>query len=657
MATDSNILAGKALVEVGIKAENMQKFFNEWGKRASAFGQKLSAAGRRMAVSSIVMSIPAVAGVKAFAKFSKEMAFVSTMVDNTQKHMGKFTEEVHKMSVEFGQSTNTMTRGLYDILSAGFDASQAISMLKVTSRAAVAGMTDTAASTKAIIAVLNAYGLSAANATEVADTLFQTVRYGVLTFGELAGHIGLVAPSAAQAGVNLDELGVALAVITRSGIETSHAVVALNNILKAFMAPTGAGADFAKKLKEAGFAFDLSIKGIKDAGFINILKAIGRLPTESIAKLFPSIRSQRGILAIKSGLSSVTQLMGEFANKTGSMYRAFSKVCKSFGFLLDQVKQAGMLILVHFGEAVAGNIEKMGKGIVRIATGVGNWIKANKDLIRTYVKVVAALAVLSLSLMAIAKVLTAIAMISAFISALAGPSGLARVGLALAAAAIVGVTLYKTLKSIKEEIEKIGEIADPSLPGGDGKKGGTPSKAAQNLVKLEEKMVSLKERQTKIHAEHQEAFAKMNEERASGAKKVVQHMMTVGHPEIIGESKAFDIAKEASDVSFQNLKYFSKAIPALEKKIALAKKELEIEKKRLALSGEANQAEENRLAMLSGAAKFAHGGFAGFFHTRGTMFSTTESKEDRQTDILGKIQVNTESTAAQLKDGIAIRTT
>ena len=41
-----------------------------------------------------------------------------------------------------------------------------------------------------IAAVLNAYGMSADEATAVSDVMFQTVKRGVLTFGELANTIG-----------------------------------------------------------------------------------------------------------------------------------------------------------------------------------------------------------------------------------------------------------------------------------------------------------------------------------------------------------------------------------------------------------------------------------------------------------------------------------
>ncbi len=657
MASQPDIQAGGAFIRVHLKAENMQKFFNEWGKRASAFGAKLSAAGRRAAVSAIVLSIPAIAGIKAFGMFSKEMAFVSTMVDNVGKHMGRFTEQVHKMSVEFGQSTAAMSKGLFDILSAGFHASKAIRILRVTSIAAVAGNTDVANSTKAIIAMLNSYGLSAEHAQEVSDSLFQTVRFGVLTFEELAGHIGLVAPSAASAGVKMDEMGATLAVITRAGVETSHAIVALNNILKAFIAPTGAGADFAKKLKEAGFAFDISVAGIKKSGFVNILREIGRLPTEAIAKLFPSIRSQRGILAIKAGLKSLPEILSKFINKAGSTERAFMKMSEAFGFMLDQLKAAGKLILVHFGEAIVGDIKNMSKEIVHVAIGVGKWISNNRDLIKTYVKMIGVIIVVALTMMALAKAMQVVATISLLISLLAG--SWVRVAAAIAGTVAFFVTLQKIISGIKDEINSVADASEKA------------EKRTSDLLKSTAQSQGIRDR---IEGLREVLKRKVDdaEDQKNRMLKTIGELMKARQDlrddEQLTRGLPFFGRKGSTAFFFPNIdrlltgeplegiiKRREKDVDWMQKQFNLKKKNVKVTRdlinsllkeasamERIAAENKAlADAEKARDANTRG---FQRGFFSGFFRTPNLAFdttSTTESQQSIMVDQLQKIQINT----------------
>jgi TP901 family phage tail tape measure protein len=116
------------------------------------------------------------------------------------------------MSIQFGEGTGTLAKGLYDILSASIPAEKALYVLSVSAKAARAGLTDTGVAADAITTILNAYGLSAEKAGDVSDWLFSVVKKGKLTFAELAPSIGMVATTASSAGVDLNELGAALGV-------------------------------------------------------------------------------------------------------------------------------------------------------------------------------------------------------------------------------------------------------------------------------------------------------------------------------------------------------------------------------------------------------------------------------------------------------------
>ena len=115
----------------------------------------------------------------------------------------------------------------------------------------------------AITTLLNSYGLSASHAGDVSDVLFATVKRGKTTFADLAPSIGMVAATAASAGVSLDDLGASVATMTRNGIRTERAVTALNAVVSTFLKPTKEAADYAREL---GFTYRAMGRGYNGHG-------------------------------------------------------------------------------------------------------------------------------------------------------------------------------------------------------------------------------------------------------------------------------------------------------------------------------------------------------------------------------------------------------
>ena len=61
------------------------------------------------------------------------------------------------------------------------------------------------------------------------------------------------ASTAASAGVGLDELGAALATLTRAGVQTENAVTAVNQIILSFLKPSAEATKYARELGMTAF--------------------------------------------------------------------------------------------------------------------------------------------------------------------------------------------------------------------------------------------------------------------------------------------------------------------------------------------------------------------------------------------------------------------
>ena len=129
MPSARDIRAGAAYVELYANDNKLVRGLNRASKRLKAFGAGVKRIGVSMVKLSAVMAAPLVAGGKVFADFEQQLAKVSTMLDNPAKYMDTYKKAIRDMAVEFGESTEALANGLYDILSASIPAEKALDVL------------------------------------------------------------------------------------------------------------------------------------------------------------------------------------------------------------------------------------------------------------------------------------------------------------------------------------------------------------------------------------------------------------------------------------------------------------------------------------------------------------------------------------------------
>jgi len=328
---------------------------------ASKLATNLGAIGKRMTTMvSLPIAAIGVATTKMAMDFETQMANVFTLMDDATVHSRDWKKEVLDLSKKVPQSTDVLSKGLYDIVSAGIDAGKAIDVLTVASKAATAGLSDTATAVKGITTVLNAYGMEADEAEYVSDVLFTTIRYGVTTFDELAPAIGKVAGVAATANVSIEEVGAALAAMTKAGLDTDMATTALKQTMMSFLKPTDDAKEAAAELGVDLSAVTLSTKGlggsleeistalnistdemmvlgeagISNAAMYDTLAIKSGLTAEKIAEIFPNIRALIGAMVLLKEENFAEELEHQ-ANAAGATSTAFATMAETTKFQFD----------------------------------------------------------------------------------------------------------------------------------------------------------------------------------------------------------------------------------------------------------------------------------------------------------------------------------
>jgi len=404
-------VVGEMVVRVGTDTTQLQKGLAQGQKQMSSFVQTMGQMGRKMTMGfTLPVAGVGVAATKMAMDFESQMTDVFTLMDDATIASRDWSKEVLDMSKTVPQGTDVLSKGLYDIISAGIDAGSAMDVLGVSSKAATAGLSDTATAVSAITAVLNAYGLEASEANNVADTLFTTVKKGVTTFPELASSIGRVISTASAANISFDEVGIALATMTQSGLSTDEAVVALNQTILSFLKP---GSEAQKVAEKIGFRFDavtlateglggtlsglqeklnitvdelveLEEAGMTDAEMWDEMATRMGLTSTEVAKLFPNIRALKGFLALtREDMEAYNENAEAMADKTGSMMSAFEKQSKTAKFQWDLTMSSLKAAGIEIGNIVMPQVMKLVEWIGKMADKFGELPEPIKTAIVT----------------------------------------------------------------------------------------------------------------------------------------------------------------------------------------------------------------------------------------------------------------------------------
>lgn len=331
--------------------------------------------------------------VKSAIDFDRAMRNVNSIARLNETQFKALSKSVLDLAKTTGQSPKILAEGLYNIVSSGFKAADALKILNAAAVAATAGMTTTETAAKAITAILNAYQLSADQASKVSSLLFKEVQLGVNTFEELAMNIGDTAPMAAALKIPFSDVAAALALITLHGTNMAEASTQVSRVMADLMKPS---VGLSAQLLKMGFATgQAAIESLGFVGVIQKLSAAAKGSSATTADWFANIRSLRGMLNLTGpNLKKFDQFAREMAKsfrEGGDDVKAFNEQSKSIGVQWDKAKAALVAAAIPLGQLLfpalakaAGGAQRLAAGLTRVldASGAHNKIRQLGDEIR-----------------------------------------------------------------------------------------------------------------------------------------------------------------------------------------------------------------------------------------------------------------------------------
>ena len=322
------------------------------------------------------------------------LAEVNTLIDKTNQDAVRSYHQVSQALLRLDPHLGTavdLTKGLYEIISAGVtDPQQAFELLVTSAKYAKVGLTDLATAASSLTAVMKAYGYTAEMMREKSDVLFASVREGKFHTDELNAAIGKVLPTAATMGVSIEEVTAALAVMTQRGLDVNEAATSLNRMLISFLRPI----DKAKaRFQELGWQW--GINAFEGKGLLGALQDL-ETASSRYSDLLPIIfRRQR---ALKGGFI----LQGEGLKALEGMYGRVRAASAGAGIVQEEYSRITGTVAEE-AKALHANLQQGFSGLLKYKGAVAETVRTLSSFLRMVIEHVPQLMVFAGALLTVRK--------------------------------------------------------------------------------------------------------------------------------------------------------------------------------------------------------------------------------------------------------------
>jgi TP901 family phage tail tape measure protein len=434
--------------------------------KLSAFGSKMQSVGKSMTMK---LTLPLVAAGAAATKmafdFDKSMTSIQALVGVSSEKVAEMGEAAKKMAVDTGKSSKEAAEALFFITSAGLRGSEAMDVLEMSLKAAAVGLGETKTIADLSTSAMNAYGSGTLSASGATDILTAAVREGKLEASALAGAMGGVIPLASNMGVSFDQVGAAMAAMSKTGTDAATGATQLTAILASLKKPS---AEAEQAFSAMGMTTESVQKSLSEQGLLSTLEMLqnGLKQTgQDTTAIFPNIRALKGVLDLTgAGLEDNRRIFDALSKSMGATDKAFEETSKAASFKMTQGLNAMKESLMAVGQVIINNIapaiQKLGEFFTNLSNKFKELSPRTQKIIIAFAGIVAALGPV---IAIIGTLLTMAPAIGAAFTVMMGP-----IGLIIAGLTAVSVVIYKNWAGIKKALVDVGnyfiDLYNNSLP-------------------------------------------------------------------------------------------------------------------------------------------------------------------------------------------------
>ena len=354
--------------------------------RMNAKGVNMGKVGTNLTkfVSVPILAVAAASTVMA-AKFDSAMNLIQTQAGGSAADVKYLSNAVLHMK-DVQHSPDQLAAALYHLKSVGMDNVTAMKALTASEKLASVGHADLESTTNAVASAYKSGVRGAQNFGSVVASVNAIIGAGNLRMDDLNAAMGTgFLVNAQEAGVSLNDIGAALAMMTSRGIPATRAATALKMAMSSMDAPTNTA---AKVMATLGLNSDSLAKALRSGGLpaaIGLLKThmqglSDTAKTADLTHMFGA-RSSQAILTLIGNLQDFNRVEAQVAqNATAKKFAAAYAAeqqeaeAKWHTFVATMQQDA-----VELGNAFLPAAEKIGEELGGIAKDLGKLTPAEKE--------------------------------------------------------------------------------------------------------------------------------------------------------------------------------------------------------------------------------------------------------------------------------------
>lgn len=341
---------GELAVRILADTRSARKDLRGLGQESQKSSRVIGAAFGAAAVGVGALTAAIGVSIAAAGEFQAGLAEVGTLSAEAAMLTDEYGAGLKRLAAESGQTHADLTRGLYNTVSAGVAAGDALGFLDQSTKLATAGVTDVNTAVDILTTATNAWSATNLEAGRANDIIFATVQRGKTTVEEFGRSLFQAAPLAAKLNVGLDEVGATVATLTAQGVPTAQAMTQLRGAMQGLTRPT---TELTELFNRAGYASgQAAIEALGFGGAADILANAVDGDIGQLTKLVGSIEGVQAILGITGDQQAAFSANLEATRESsGVAERAYNRMANTFEFQRRRLEQGFNNIKITIGEA------------------------------------------------------------------------------------------------------------------------------------------------------------------------------------------------------------------------------------------------------------------------------------------------------------------
>lgn len=323
---------------------------------SSKFGKAVKIGATAITAATTATAALGKAAINAGTEYETAFAQVETIMDKNVVSTEDMSSAIKDLSNQMGISASELSGTVYNAISATGDTANAVELAAQASQLATAGFTDTGSALSVLTTAINAYGMSAEEATSISDSLIAVQNLGVTTVSELSSSMGKAIASASAYNVDLTNLESAYVSLTKGGINTAESTTYISSMLKELGSEGSTVSGILQEQTGKSFA-ELMDEGQSLGDVLGILSDSVDGDATALMNLWSSAEAGKASNAIVSqGLEEFNTNLNTIADSAGLTQSAYDTMADTLEHKTEVFKTLGTNLLSTVYEGMSGEL-------------------------------------------------------------------------------------------------------------------------------------------------------------------------------------------------------------------------------------------------------------------------------------------------------------